>query len=76
MPAWYESRFTGLLSLLVHVDVRPHDPTVHIAAGEMPPWHAGEQQPPHRDPHESSERRKKFESMTRQQASCQKGHAR
>ena len=42
MPAWYESHFTGLFTLFVRVDVRPHDPSLHITAGEMPPWHRSE----------------------------------
>ena len=42
MPAWYESRFTGLFTLFVRVEPRPHDPSLPMTAGEMPPWNAGE----------------------------------
>jgi len=38
MPAWYESRFTGLFTLFVRVNLRAHDPSIEMTAGEMPPW--------------------------------------
>ena len=42
MPAWYESRFTGLFTLFVRVELRPHDPALPMTAGEMPAWNSGE----------------------------------
>ncbi len=42
MPAWYESRFTGLFTLFVRVNLRPHDPSLEMTAGEMPPWESGD----------------------------------
>jgi len=42
MPAWYESRFTGLFTLFVRVEPRPHDPSLPMTAGEMPAWNPGE----------------------------------
>jgi thiazole/oxazole-forming peptide maturase SagD family component len=42
MPAWYESRFTGLFTLFVRVALRPHDPSLPMTAGEMPAWNPGE----------------------------------
>ncbi len=44
MPAWYESRFTGIFNLLVHVELRPHDPSLAMTAGEVPGWNTGEEQ--------------------------------
>jgi ribosomal protein S12 methylthiotransferase accessory factor len=42
MPVWYESRFTGLFTLFVRVELRPHDPSLPMTAGEMPAWNRGE----------------------------------
>ncbi len=42
MPDWHDSRFTGLFTLFVRVPLRPHDPSLPMTAGEMPPWHPGE----------------------------------
>ena len=42
MPAWSESRFTGLFTLFVRVELRPHDPSLPMTAGEMPAWNPGE----------------------------------
>ena len=42
MPAWYESRYTGLFSTLVRAPQRAHDPSVHVTAAQTPPWHASE----------------------------------
>lgn len=42
MPAWYESHFTGLFTLFVRVEPRPHDPSLPMTAGEMPAWNSGE----------------------------------
>src|SRR5271166_4074308 len=42
MPAWYESRFTGLFTTFGRVPLRPHDPDVAMTAGELPLWFPGE----------------------------------
>ncbi len=42
MDALYESRYTGLVSAMVRVDLQPHDPAVAISAGEMLAWFDGE----------------------------------
>lgn len=42
MDALYKSRYSGLIAAIVRVDLRPHDPTVAISAGEMPVWFDGE----------------------------------
>jgi ribosomal protein S12 methylthiotransferase accessory factor len=42
MPAWYESRFTGLFTTFGRVPLRPHDPDVPMTAGELPAWFPGE----------------------------------
>ena len=42
MPAWYESHFTGLFTLFVRVEPRPHDPSLPMTAGEMPAWNSRE----------------------------------
>jgi ribosomal protein S12 methylthiotransferase accessory factor len=42
MPAWYESRFTGLFTTFGRVPLRPHDPDIPMTAGELPPWFPGE----------------------------------
>lgn len=42
MPAWYESPYTGLFSVLVRPTRRPHDPEVYVAAAQSPPWFVGE----------------------------------
>ena len=42
MPAWYESPFTGLFTMFVRVNPRPHDPSLEMTAGEMPPWERGD----------------------------------
>lgn len=42
MPGWHDDHFTGLFTLFVRVQVRPHDPSVPMTAGEMPPWYPGE----------------------------------
>ena len=36
MPAWYDSRFTGLFAGFDRVPPRPHDPDVEAWAGTVP----------------------------------------
>jgi ribosomal protein S12 methylthiotransferase accessory factor len=43
MHCAYDDPYTGLLTQLVRLTPRAHDPAVAITAGEMPPWFPGEQ---------------------------------
>jgi ribosomal protein S12 methylthiotransferase accessory factor len=42
MPGWLDDPYTGLVTVLVKVEPRAHDPAVSVSAGEMPSWFPGE----------------------------------